>query len=233
MSDVGLVPGQALLVPLAGNEALQHAAGQVGVSQGGGSYSVMSADTGSYRASSDQMTERTNFSTETRGASKVRARPVHAGCRVCELGSTVGISCITIAAWQFMPLSAVSRHDDGYLFTWLGCARLWLLSGGALRVVHRAHEQGELTGWWGQCAAQVRVVCSSNGVFVRQPSGTLEYEGGEIRLVNVSSASTLESLKEALDRVVSRNSQSKSVSGAPKASACPAFHLSLSLVALQ
>ena len=65
--------------------------------------------------------------------------------------------------------------------------------------------------------AQVRVVCSSNGVFLRQPSGSLEYEGGEIRLVNVSSASTLDSLKEALDRVVSRNSQSKSMSGAPKA----------------
>ena len=69
------VPVQALLVPL-GNEALQHAAGQVGVSQGGGSFSVMSADTASYRASSDQMTERTNFS-DPRGASKARARPVH------------------------------------------------------------------------------------------------------------------------------------------------------------
>ena len=82
--------------------------------------------------------------------------------------------------------------------------------------------------------AQVRVVCSSNGVFARQPSGTLEYEGGEIRLVNVSSASTLDSLKEALDRVVSRNSQSKSLSGAPKARApAPCRHSALPKVGRQ
>ena len=65
------MPVQALLVPL-GAEALQHAAGQVGVSQGGGSFSVMSADTGSYRASSDQMTERPNFS-DARSVSKARS----------------------------------------------------------------------------------------------------------------------------------------------------------------
>ena len=68
-----------------GADALQHAAGQVGVSQGGGSFSVMSVDTGSYRASSDQMTERTNFS-DARGISKARARPMHIkvqkGCAV-------------------------------------------------------------------------------------------------------------------------------------------------------
>ena len=64
---------------------------------------------------------------------------------------------------------------------------------------------------------QVRVVCSSNGQFARQPSGSFEYEGGEVRLVIVSSASSLEVLKEALDRVVNRHSHSKSMSGPPKA----------------
>ena len=64
--------------------------------------------------------------------------------------------------------------------------------------------------------AQVRAVCSSNGQFVRQPSGSFEYEGGEVRLVVVSSACSLDTLKEALDRVVNRHSHSKSMSGPPK-----------------
>ncbi len=72
-------------------------------------------------------------------------------------------------------------------------------------------------------AAQVRVVCSSNGAFVRQPSGSFDYEGGEVRLVIVSSASSLGALKEALDRVVNRTSHSKSMSGPPKVPARPAL----------
>ena len=59
-------------------------------------------------------------------------------------------------------------------------------------------------------------MCSSNGLFVRQPSGSFDYEGGEVRLVIVSSASSLAALKEALDRVVNRHSHSKSMSGPPK-----------------
>lgn len=62
---------------------------------------------------------------------------------------------------------------------------------------------------------QVRVVCSSNGTFVKQPSGNFEYLGGETRLVSIASSSNLQSLKEALDRVVAKAS-STSASGSPE-----------------
>ena len=63
---------------------------------------------------------------------------------------------------------------------------------------------------------QVRVVCSANGHFIKQGSGHYEYEGGDTRLVGISSASSLQSLKEALNRVVSKGGGSASASGSPE-----------------
>jgi hypothetical protein len=59
------------------------------------------------------------------------------------------------------------------------------------------------------------VVCSSNGTFVRQQSGHYEYMGGDTRLVSIASSSNLQSLKEALDRVVAKGA-SISASGCPE-----------------
>ena len=65
--------------------------------------------------------------------------------------------------------------------------------------------------------AQVRVVCSANGHFIKQASGHYEYEGGDTRLVGISSASSLPSLKEALSRVVTKaGAGSTSASGSPE-----------------
>ena len=65
--------------------------------------------------------------------------------------------------------------------------------------------------------AQVRVVCSANGHFIKQASGHYEYEGGDTRLVGISSASSLPSLKEALSRVVTKaGGGSASASGSPE-----------------
>ena len=63
---------------------------------------------------------------------------------------------------------------------------------------------------------QVRVVCSANGHFIKQGSGHYEYEGGDTRLVGISSASSLQSLKEALNRVVTKAGGSTSASGSPE-----------------
>ena len=64
---------------------------------------------------------------------------------------------------------------------------------------------------------QVRVVCSANGNFIKQASGHYEYEGGDTRLVGISSASSLPALKEALNRVVTRaGAGSTSASGSPE-----------------
>lgn len=63
---------------------------------------------------------------------------------------------------------------------------------------------------------QVRVVCSSNGTFIRQPGGHFEYEGGDTRLVSVSNWFSLASLKEAVERVVVRPTSSRSMSGPPE-----------------
>jgi len=63
---------------------------------------------------------------------------------------------------------------------------------------------------------QVRVVCSANGHFIKQGSGHYEYEGGDTRLVGISSASSLQSLKEALNRVVIKAGGSASASGSPE-----------------
>ena len=68
------------------------------------------------------------------------------------------------------------------------------------------------------CVLQVRVVCSSNGNFIRQPGGHFEYEGGDTRLVSVSNWFTLASLKEAMERVVVRPASSRSQSGPPDVS---------------
>ena len=66
---------------------------------------------------------------------------------------------------------------------------------------------------------QVRVVCSANGHFIKQASGHYEYEGGDTRLVGISSASSLQSLKEALSRVVTKaGAGSTSASGSPEVS---------------
>ncbi len=68
---------------------------------------------------------------------------------------------------------------------------------------------------------QVRVVCSANGHFIKQASGHYEYEGGDTRLVGISSASSLPSLKEALSRVVTKaGGGSASASGSPEVSPC-------------
>ncbi|KAK9903274.1 hypothetical protein WJX75_001673 [Coccomyxa subellipsoidea] len=66
-------------------------------------------------------------------------------------------------------------------------------------------------------STKVRVVCSSNGNFIRQPGGHFEYEGGDTRLVSVSNWFTLASLKEAMERVVVRPASSRSQSGPPDA----------------
>ncbi|CAL5222116.1 g4432 [Coccomyxa viridis] len=65
--------------------------------------------------------------------------------------------------------------------------------------------------------SKVRVVCSANGHFIKQASGHYEYEGGDTRLVGISSASSLPSLKEALNRVVTKaGTGSTSASGSPE-----------------
>ena len=66
------------------------------------------------------------------------------------------------------------------------------------------------------------MVCSANGHFIRQASGHYEYEGGDTRLVGISSASSLLSLKEALSRVVTKaGAGSTSASGSPEVSPPP------------
>ena len=61
------------------------------------------------------------------------------------------------------------------------------------------------------------MVCSANGHFIKQSSGHYEYEGGDTRLVGISSASSLHSLKEALSRVVTKaGAGSASASGSPE-----------------
>ena len=79
----------------------------------------------------------------------------------------------------------------------------------------------------GVAHVQVRVVCSANGHFIKQASGHYEYEGGDTRLVGISSASSLPSLKEALNRVVTKaGTGSTSASGSPEVSPC-SEHLSM------
>ena len=61
------------------------------------------------------------------------------------------------------------------------------------------------------------MVCSANGHFFKQASGHYEYEGGDTRLVGISSASSLLSLKESLSRVVTKaGAGSTSASGSPE-----------------